>query len=186
MKVADIVTVPATAFGKDLAKQTFPQGWHTKKLEGAVVSKGNKSGSWRLRFAPAAQDDEEMVIDLARKDIEFVRRPMVEATAVDDSEDEEDPPAVENLDSSDDEGAKNQDAFFNEEPDHSVKTGKKDNYKADIMAGWKPDNEFAWDQRAKATTAKDPLKLNSATPPNQTSIFALGCPCTSWRRWRMR
>ena len=180
LKVSDVVSVPATAFGQAWAKENFPTDWHKKKLEGTVVGKGS-GASWQLTFPPATENDESMNISIPRKDITFVSRPEAPIEHIDDSDEEsvEENPELPEIDSSDDEA----EAFFAEEPDHQnkIKTGKKDSYKDDIMAGWKRDDNFCFDQRADQTTSKDPPKLNSLPGyPEQyvetsSSLFSLGC-----------
>uniref|UniRef100_A0A7S3AX02 PiggyBac transposable element-derived protein domain-containing protein n=1 Tax=Haptolina ericina TaxID=156174 RepID=A0A7S3AX02_9EUKA len=121
-----------------------------------------------------------MDVTLPRKDITFVRRP--EATTIhveadDEASSGEDEPEKPMDDSSDpDEISGINDTFFNEEPDHEVKTGKKDSYKKDIMPGWKRDDGFCFDQRSKVSTSKDPPKLNLPQEQvNEKSFFELGC-----------
>ena len=179
LKVGDTVSVPATAFGQDWAKHTYPSDWVRKKLEGTVKARGAKT-SWRLSFPPVTEDDEPMDVTLPRKDITFVRRP--EATTIhveadDEASSGEDEPEKPMDDSSDpDEISGINDTFFNEEPDHEVKTGKKDSYKKDIMPGWKRDDGFCFDQRSKVSTSKDPPKLNLPQEQvNEKSFFELGC-----------
>ena len=179
LKVGDIVSVPATVFGQAWAKEHFRSDWHKKKLEGTVVAKGS-GAAWQLTFPAATEDDEPMDISIPRKDIVFVRRP-ASTTAVVDADDElssEDEPEkpMPAVDSSEDEEVA-VDAFFMEEPEHDVKTGKKDSYKKDMTSGWKRDDEFCFDQRAKFSTAKDPPKLNGHQKYDTTSasLFELGC-----------
>jgi hypothetical protein len=171
LKVGDVVSVPATMFGQEWAKATYASDWHRKKLEGKVV--GKASTKWRLSFQEEGEA-EPMEIKLARTDITFVRRPVIETVEVDDDEDEDE--AEEPVADSSDE---DEESFFNEEPDHSIysgKTGQKDDAARDIMAGWKRDDEFCQDQRAKFTTAKDPPKLNMINlPAPDMDLFTLGC-----------
>ena len=180
LKVGDIVSVPATVFGQAWAREHFRSDWHTKKLEGTVVAKGSGT-AWQVTFPAATEDDEPMDISIPRKDIVFVSRRAAPAAVVDvddelSSEDEPEKPMTA-VDSSEDDEDVAVDAFFMEEPEHDVKTGKKDSYKKDMMADWKRDDDFCFDQRAKFTTAKDPPKLNGQQQSDETpsSLFALGC-----------
>jgi hypothetical protein len=177
LKVGDTVEVFATVFGIEWAKQTYPQTWRQEKLQGKVV--GKASSKWRLEFEEGDADENAMVIQLARKDISFMSRTEVVREAADDEEDEEPDAEEPTVDSSDeeDEGIPDlvQDEFFNEPPDHEVKTGKKGDAALDIMAGWKRDDEFAFDQRAKYDyTGKPGARLNNLDVEG-CSLFKLGC-----------
>ena len=92
-----------------------------------------------------------MEIALSRGNITFVKRPGKAAAAEvvvddeDDSSEAEDEVVVSDEDDYSDDGEK----FFDEEPDHEEKTGKKKDAGKDIMDGWKRDDEFGFDQRAK-------------------------------------
>ena len=181
LKVGDVVSVPATAFGQEWAKDNFKTDWHKKKLQGTVMGKGS-GALWQLTFPPATDNDESMDISLARKDITFVNRPEADPAAhveADDEEssDEEPEKPLDAVDSSEDDVEAAADAFFAEEPDHEVKTGKKDSYKKDMMADWKRDDGFCFDQRAKVTTSKDKPKLKTENKyePTSSGIFDLGC-----------
>ena len=175
LKVADTVSVKATVFGIDWAKQTYPTEWHLRRLEGTVV--GKDGAKWRLEF-PDDESGTPFEIKLARGDITFVSRPTEPApvhveAADEDSEDEEQPEAPL-ADSSDDDDDDDNDHFFNEEPDHTVKTGKKADAAIDISNAWVRDDAFCQDQRAKFTMSKDAPKLNIPHSPDM-SLFDLGC-----------
>ena len=174
LKVGDIVSVPATVFGQAWAREHFRSDWHQKQLEGAVVGKGSGS-TWRLSFGAATGDDEPMEISLNRKDIKFVKRPEAAKIVIEHSDSGDDEPQAEGPmeDSSDEEMQAEQ--FFDEEPDHEIKTGMKTDYKKDITAGWKRDDDFCFDQRAKSTNTQDPPKLNMQREPKDISLFELGC-----------
>ena len=73
LRVNDVVSVPATAFGQAWAKNKWTTDWHRKKIEGKVVGRAAAGGNWLLSF-PDDDDASKPAweISLPRKDINFI------------------------------------------------------------------------------------------------------------------
>jgi len=181
LKVGDVISVRATTFGEQWAKDMYPSDWYTKKIEGVV--EGKTGSKWQLHFVE--EDDTVLNIVLSRKDIVFVSRPAAPAAhlsfLVDSDDEEELATAAEdgdaaNTDSSAEESEGDRETFFDEEADHEEKDGSRVDHKKDIMHGWKQDNDFALDQRAAVYETRghaDPV-LKNDIDPTKVSLFELG------------
>jgi hypothetical protein len=175
--VGDAVQFPATVFGVEWAKETYPANWHRTKLEGEIKGRTSNGKKWRVQVPADEEGEEPWVIELNRNEMTFKKRaPAVEADAQESSGDEDAPEAMaDDEDSSDDEGSNNNDQFFNLEPDHEVKSGTKEDHAKDISHLWVRDDGFELDQRAlvNAGGKEDPY-LKTIRDPSTTDLFTLG------------